>query len=104
MIPYRPILSLIAALAAILLTLRLAWIEMFAGEDGPSIPPTEALAGSVSKNRDPMLDIQWTDTDREANLRAFGFSDAMVKDAMAKMVDYDRNSGDKINELSLIHI
>jgi len=99
MIPYRPILSIIAALAAILFTLRLAWIEMYSGEDGPSIPPTEAMAGSVSKNRDPMIDIQWTDTDRESNLRAFGFDDAMVKDAVAKMVDYDRNSRPRIDEL-----
>ncbi len=99
MISYRPVLSFIVAVAAIFVTLRLSYVEIAAGKDGPSLPPTEARAKTMTKVRDLLLDIRYIEEDREANLKLFGLPDNMIRDAMERMKDYDRNSRLRIDQL-----
>ncbi len=101
MIPYRPILALIAAMSAMLVAGALMYSTEYEGGAGGwlNIPRDEANASITSEFQDKLLDITYNAQNREANLKAFGLPDALVKRTMREIVNYERNHLDRIDAL-----
>lgn len=101
MIPYRPILALIAALAAIFVSVRLAYtIEFVGGQNGAmNLPPDEQRAETRSVVQDKLIDIVYSKENREANLVAFGLTEGLVKRTRDAITNYERNHLDRIDAM-----
>lgn len=99
-IPYRPIMSAIAAVGMMILAGVLSYNELSVDEDGQNgIPPDIERVEDLVLVTDALLDIQYTAQDREKNLAAFGLPEPMIRDAVRKMNDYERNSHGRIVDL-----
>lgn len=103
MIPYRPILALIAAVAALFVSARLAYkLEFEGGINGEmNIPPDEEGVVVRSNEQDQLLGLSYVPADRRKNLKAFGLSDPLIDRTMRSIVNYERNSLDRIDALIL---
>jgi hypothetical protein len=99
MISYRPILALIAAVAAIFVSVRLAYsVEFVGGQNGRmNLPPDEQRAESRSVVQDKLIDIVYSKENRKENLAAFGLPSPLIKQVEWRIVNYERNYIDCID-------
>ncbi len=63
------------------------------------IPPPEAAGTHVALKVDPLLQIQYTESNRKVNLRAFGLSERMQQAALDRMRRISQQHGRKIELL-----
>jgi len=101
LISYRPILALIAAVAAIFVTLRLAYsIEFVGGQNGGmNLPPDEERAETRSVVQDKLIDLVYTKENRKENLKAFGLPTNLVSRTDDAIRNYERNYMDRIDAM-----
>jgi len=101
MIPWRPILSLIAAVAAIFVAVFLAYsLEFRGGPNGQmNIPPDEQRSGTRSVVQDQLIGLVYTKEDRKKNLKAFGMNQDLIDRTEKLILNYERNHIDRIDAM-----
>lgn len=80
---YRPMLAVVATISAAVLTGNLVKTELSADADGQNrIAPSEQQHRDTSKMADPLLDMVFSEGNREKNFVAMGFDKDMTSEAV----------------------
>jgi hypothetical protein len=75
----------------------LIYLELRDGESGQNrIAPAEQQVRHDMARQDPLLDLRYSSTDREANLKSFGLPDEMVEDTLRTIIRLEDRHGSRL--------